>query len=456
MNLPQNMNDQNINKFYKKSSSRKREEDNFNSGRDENLTDNEALTENDLDYKQESPIDKKNGKSGVNTIILPSNPLKYERISTSYKTSHRDKDSNINPEKSSEKTEIFIYPINKQRHFNFTFNATFGSGSQLNNSKEKINSKKLNAKTLFQRTTSNHSNNNKIFLTDETDNSLGEKVDKLIINMQRDISLKKNQPLYTTHHENTIMLKNRLSSSLEHQTSLKTDDYFVHVIGSERKSNDLLKGVTEKIKKTNLKRNYRKEDVLSYLENQNNPKLEFKNIYEAINHRVNEVGLNYLCKAKVQLTSTRYNKTSNKDTLNFSVSPNNKDYITASKIAKPNQIGRFTSGTSNIFSRKAQQNNYITIANTSLEAESTYPYENLKEKNTTLIRHEDDFFDWDYNTRKNIKKLNLNEFNQKEYFNNMTLESPRVKYKITSPPKRKYLDAPKLKKGGNGKQIVNK
>ena len=382
-------------------------------------------TEKDIFYLNNS-IDNARG----NTVILPSNPVSYENFSLK-NNKHKDKNSLLGSSERHNDKDVYIYPINKKRKNNFSLGVGYTGTNTTVTEREQD---RLN---IFKRNTS--SNSNKILISEDLDNSLNEKVDKLIVDIKRDTSHKKPQSKrskFEKFEPSAEILKHRLSSSLDTKDPTKIEDYFTFVVGGVRKDNHILKGISEKIMKLDPKKNIKTENIMkNYLDNtsspnmianNNNQKKEYKNIYENIGHRVAECGLNYLCKAKFNYRekAAKISKNQQSDHNSTLFSYDNFDFF-----ASYNKLN--TSNNISTVKHQKQPNNKTMIDRTTT---------NRPRRDEISYKNNDDFFDWDYRN-KNVKMLSFNELNQHEYF--AANDSPKITYKVTSPP-RKQLKPQKL------------
>jgi len=418
INLPQNLTYDNFTKVYGKTLNPIKDKENNNyigPIQTEVITDPTAFTQSERElYNQTDP--ESSPLNNLNTVILPSNKVNYEsNINIGRKKKEKgiwsslDNLNNISTINSG--SIIKIYPINKQN--------AFGTGFGFLRSEADLGIENQN---VYKRNPSNNHIKH-LFNPEAVERTQKVKVDKVnklekIIVEKRDTSQKNRPSKPLTNDVESAILNNKMNYNIEVvQDPRRTEDYFSKVIGGFSKSNHIIKEISDKMLRLEPKR---KSEF--FFENQKKQKNEMpKNIYEAISNRVNEGGLNYLCKGgfKVKnknLNAIMYEKMNN--TLITANAPNN-----VKPVYKNNNnttmgknefyfgnLDRLNNSKENLFDKHV-------VLNTSGVYNSRTNLINLKNNNSkTNIKNTDvnkiralspklseidteDFFDWDYTSK---------------------------------------------------------
>lgn len=376
----------------------------------------------DQHLNTESSERKSNSKAEKEiSIILPSNPLNsnynnYDRNNNpnnkNTKNTKKGNNNNYNNMEmiSRSKDDIVIYPINTQKLSN--------NISNLHNEILKSHNKNID-KTFFNRNALNTSQQN--LISEDKDDSLNGKVDKLIVDIKRDTSLKKskqpNQKPNNKQTNKTTFKKHKLNTSVENPT-FKSEDYFTNVVGNIKKNTEAIKGVSDKIMKLDPKRNNHKIDAVTKGESENisvmprlllKPKNKYGDSTNITNNsnlsKINEEKGNLdnfvknivkgAARAKEPSSTKRKNfNQALKDKINNSLFPGEQEFYFGNML---NTVSG-TSGNSGSNQEVISRPNTISLKS-SKNKKPEYGSSGTQDKSTKSTKVQDEFFNWDYGSK---------------------------------------------------------
>ena len=295
----------------------------------------------------------RNGNSDTkDSLILPSNTvdninLIVNNIENSHKPTKGKGNSGRTPIILIE--DILIYPINNQKVVN---NVTFGV------------------------------------------NSLNEKVDKLIGTLKLDST---NKNLKQSKQKTKKTVTKKLNTSVENTRPLKIDDYFSNIVGDIKKNSKVIKGITEKIKKPEPKRNILKEEALIKINSDNQISKKSWKKYEILNNKIIEKAERTIFDKPAE--KSLFHKANKNKKKTFKQKNFNQilESISSSHFADEKDF-YFEIDSNNCLNNKAASLNQKGIIIT-----NNYPKDTKGKRQTQVFQetqyykqNDDDFFDWDY------------------------------------------------------------